>query len=291
MLKNVLFSTIKYYIPKYILTVIKYDFKLLLNLFADVYCRLFNITNNIKKYDFVADLYFVYTDSDKLYLRKYYPNSKFSKIVVIGLTDLKRFKINFIDTSYLKINRKLSRNVIYFDSANFLYGIVTINEYINHFCITQEYLNRIGYKLKIKLHPSSKVESVLNEMTKNKLNVLDDEKLASELNSVAFCLVEPSSIAPLPGVLRIPILKVEYGVYHNIKHGELLEGYPYCLSLNNIEEIENKIYSINLKYEDHSTEIKFKEWESGVLGEQKDYKTLISDEFSLLLNELSANEK
>ena len=290
LLKNVVLSTLRHYIPIYVLIAFKYDFKLILHLFGDIYCRLFNVTNNIKNYDFVADLYFIYTDSDKSYLRKYYPNSKFSKIVVIGLADLKRFKINFSDKTSLKFNHKGSRNVIYFDSANFLYGIVTIKEYINHFCITQEYLNQIGYNLKIKLHPSSKSDTILDELIKNKLIVIDDEKLFSELNSTAFCLVEPSSIAPLPGVLSIPTLKVVYGVYHQIKHGELLDGYPYCLSLNHLEEIQHKLDCINLKYDDYLMEIMFKEWQSGILGEQKDYKTLISDEFSLLLNLNSFNE-
>ena len=287
-LKKVIFSTLYYYLPIYINSLFNTNssFRDYLSLPLDLYNRLFNITNKIKNKDSVADIYFVFTKSDREFLHKFYPDSITSKIVVIGLIDIYKFKIdislnNDVNTNSLKDNT----TIIYFDTATFHEGFVSIDQYLNHFSETNDYYSKKGYSVKFKLHPSSKIKSVLEYFRKNSLLILNDDELSSELSKAKFCLVEPSSIAPLPGVLKIPILKVQYGIYKSLKHGSILDDYSFCESLYDLNETTNKLDLIISRYTQTDCNTQFVEWQTGILGEMKirNYEQVISDEIEKLL--------
>jgi hypothetical protein len=181
----------------------------------------------------------VYVNSDVIHMASTYRVAA-DRIHTVGNPDLMDFGIKESDFGcWLEMIQQIHPDIIYIDTALTDAGVVYSDQddFVHHLVETSAGLARHGLRLVVKLHPAHYRSEVPIRLQQLGIQLCGKEDFVKHLKTATAALVEPSTVAVIPGLLGMPLLLAEYGRLTGQRYGSVLESYPFAAVVRDLNEV------------------------------------------------------
>ena len=212
---------------------------------SDYLIILFEIINKINSNyfrkapsDCITDLGFVYLPYEIKHMNYYY-GVPIDKIYSFGNPDLVDFNFqqDLLGIGFLE-NRSNNKEIIYFDAGYLRAGLYYTDnfDFLNNLLKIEKYLSVNGFKLLVKLHPSSS-DAIINLLLENNIKLVSRDELTSALTYCKGVISEPSTLSLLPAIMGLPLYLVNFDKLKSVSYSNVITSYSRSKILTNIEEV------------------------------------------------------
>ena len=199
--------------------------------------------------DATATMCAVYTEADVEHAIRSYAFQPES-VRVVGNPDLGRFGM----TEQLLGSRLASEppaplRLMYIDTGLVNNGLIFRNydQFIAHLTLTAEALAAHGARMSLKLHPSHDEELLRRRLADTGVEIVANRDLMGGLETSHACIVEPSTLAMIPGLLGMPLFYAAYGRLAPLRYGPVLMSYPRGCLLTDIGTLAKRLSEVRAR--------------------------------------------
>jgi hypothetical protein len=189
--------------------------------------------------DMTATMCAVYTDADVEHAIRSYAFAPQS-VRVVGNPDLGRFGMTEqMLGSRLAGESPVEPRIMYIDTGLVNNGLVFRNydEFVAHLVRTAEAITAQGARMLLKLHPSHEEAALRLPLAAARVEIVANHEFMDRLRAADACIVEPTTLALLPGLLGLPMFYAAYGELSVLRYGPVLMSYPRGRLLSDIREL------------------------------------------------------
>jgi hypothetical protein len=193
--------------------------------------------------DATATLCAVYTQADVEHAIRCYAFRP-EKVRVVGNPDLGRFGMTEqLLGSRLACEPPAPLRVMYIDTGLVNKGLIFRNydQFIAHLRLTAEALAAQGARMSLKLHPSHDEELLRRRLAGTGVEIVANRDLMSGLGTSHACIVEPTTLAMIPGLLGMPMFYAAYGQLAPLRYGPVLMSYPRGCLLTDMRTLAQRL--------------------------------------------------
>ncbi len=193
--------------------------------------------------DATATMCAVYTEADvghAIHSYAFRPED----VRVVGNPDLGRFGMNEqLLGSRLACEPPAPLRLMYIDTGLVNNGLIFRNydQFIAHLTLTAKALAAHGARMSLKLHPSHDEELLRRRLAGVGVEIVANRDLMSGLQTSHACIVEPTTLAMIPGLLGMPMFYAAYGELSVLRYGPVLMSYPRGRLLSDIGELRLRL--------------------------------------------------
>ncbi len=197
----------------------------------------------------------VYTDADIEHAVERYRIPR-EAVFAVGNPDLVRFGVTEKHLGRcLSSAWKPSKEVMYIDTALLEAGAVfdDASDFVQHLLNTRQTLESQGFRLVVKLHPAHFRTGVPELLKGHRVELCGTDDFLSHLESCCACVVEPSSLAVIPGLMGVPVFLAKYGRLKDQHYGDVLNTFPKARTLIDLGSFKSLLDRVEHQHDAEST--------------------------------------
>ncbi len=188
----------------------------------------------------------VYTAADVEHAIRSYAFAA-GNVRVVGNPDLARFGMtaNML-CSRLAHDPPTPAAVMYIDTGLVNNGLIfrSYEQFIAHLIETAEAIAAQGAAMLLKLHPSHDESLLRRRLSGTGVEIIANQDLVQGLQASQACVVEPTTLALLPGLLGMPMFYANYGDLKSLRYGPVLMSYPRGYLLPDIRTLASRLNEV-----------------------------------------------
>lgn len=193
--------------------------------------------------DATATMCAVYTEADVEHALRSYAFRP-ENVRVVGNPDLGRFGV----TEQLLGSRLTHEppgppRLMYIDTGLVNNGLVFRNyeQFFEHLTLTANVIAAQGARMLLKLHPSHDEDFLRRQLAGAGVEIVPNGDFISALQASRACIVEPTTLAMIPGLLGMPMFYAAFGQLRALRYGPVLVSYPRGRRLSDICELTPRL--------------------------------------------------
>jgi hypothetical protein len=186
--------------------------------------------------DATATMCAVYTEADVEHAIRSYAFRP-DDVRIVGNPDLGRFGMTEqLLASRLAQEPPAPLRLMYIDTGLVNNGLVfrSYDQFVAHLTLTGNAIAAEGAHMLLKLHPSHDEEFLRRRLAGTGAEIVSNRGFMSALQSAHACIVEPTTLAMIPGLLGMPMFYAAYGRLSALRYGPVLMSYPRGYLLTDI---------------------------------------------------------
>lgn len=188
----------------------------------------------------------VYTSADIEHASNKYRVVR-ENIRVVGNPDLIKFGLDVGDFGKCCTANDGQKKIMYIDHGGSTCALTfkSAQEFIAHLELTSEVLNRQGYTLIVKMHPSQGITETPELVKKRGIELSSNASFIADLRGCCAAIVGPSTASLIPSLMGLPLLLSQYGAFAGQEYGKVLLAYPRSILLKEIDSAHNLLANEN----------------------------------------------
>ncbi len=199
----------------------------------------------------------VYTDADVEHAIRSYAFAP-QRVQVVGNPDLGHFGLTeSMLGSRLTGESPAEPRIMYIDTGLVNNGLVFSNyeEFVAHLLRTADALAAQGARMLLKLHPSHDEAALRRRLAAADVEIVANHQFMDCLRTAHACLVEPTTLAIVPGLLGLPMFYAAYGELGVLRYGPVLMSYPRGCLLTDIGELTSRLSGMRSECDARATRV------------------------------------
>jgi hypothetical protein len=177
----------------------------------------------------------VYTSADVEHAKRIFGFTD-TEVVAVGNPDLVRFGASEALFGCTLRRSSLRGPIMYIDTGLAATGLVFEGQraFVRHLIRTGEALRNQGRAMYFKPHPAHDLARLTEQLAGAGIQLVSNDDFVASLLQCEACIVEPTTLALIPCLAGMPILRAGYGDLHALRYGPVLVDYPRSYALRDV---------------------------------------------------------